>query len=237
MDEYIFLFIFAKDLEPIENTMTQANNSHSKAFGVIAFLFFVLGFITCMNDILIPFLKKVFQLNYFQSMLVQFAFFGAYFIASFIYFIISIRRGDPILKMGYKNGILFSLIVSGLGCFIFYPAAVYKSYPLFLTALFVLALGFAVLQIAINPYVSILGSAETASSRLNLSQAFNSFATAIAPIVGGYFVFNYFAKIGDPLTDIQGNFIELSPGIPISIYGVQIPYLILGLLFILLFVE
>jgi len=212
---------------------TKANN-YTKAFVVITALFFMWGFITCMNDILIPYLKRVFDLNYAQAMMVQFCFFTAYFVGSLLYFLFSILWGDPIMKIGYKNGILLGLIVSACGCFLFYPAAASKMYGFFLTALFILGLGFTLLQIAANPYVAILGKPDTASSRLNLSQAFNSFGTTIAPILGGFLVFKYFAKWGAPLTNKLGNYIELSPGVPISANGVQLPYLIFGSLFLIL---
>jgi len=159
------------------------------AFGVVVMLFFMWGFVTVLNDILIPHLKGVFSLSHFQSMLVQTAFFGAFFIISLIYFIISVLRGDPIAKIGYKNGIIIGLVIGGIGCALFYPAAEYKSYPFFLGALFVLASGVTVLQIAANPYVAILGSSDTAASRLNLSQGFNSLGTTLAPIIGAYLIF------------------------------------------------
>ena len=165
-------------------------NPYFKSLAVLITLFFMWGFITCMNDILIPFLKKMFDLSRTESMLVQFAFFSAYFIGSLVYFRISVKKGDPINKIGYKNGILIGLIVSGIGSLLFYPAAEYKSFVLFLSALFIVGIGFTLLQIAANPYVAILGSTNTASSRLNLSQAFNSFGTTIAPIVGGFLVFH-----------------------------------------------
>ncbi len=152
---------------------------------VLTLLFFMWGFITCMNDILIPHLKNLFELSYLQAMLVQFSFFGAYFIGSLIYFMISYLKGDPINKIGYKMGIIVGLIISALGCFLFYPAEIYGKYPLFLFALFTLGLGFTLLQISANPYVSSLGAPEGASSRLNLAQGFNSLGTTIAPVVGG----------------------------------------------------
>ena len=209
-------------------------NPYFKSLAVLITLFFMWGFITCMNDILIPFLKKMFDLSRTESMLVQFAFFSAYFIGSLVYFRISVKKGDPINKIGYKNGILIGLIVSGIGSLLFYPAAEYKSFVLFLSALFIVGIGFTLLQIAANPYVAILGSTNTASSRLNLSQAFNSFGTTIAPIVGGYLVFHYFAKIGNPLLNEVGNPILTDSGQSISALGIQLPYLIFGLLFFLL---
>ncbi len=165
-------------------------------FTLITLLFFMWGFITCMNDILIPYMKRLFELNYAQAMLIQFAFFGAYFVGSLIYFIVSSFIGDPIQKIGYKKGIIAGLVTSAIACLLFYPAAHYHQYSFFLIALFVLGLGFTMLQIAANPYVAILGPASTASSRLNLSQGFNSFGTTIAPIIGGYLVFQYFAHSG-----------------------------------------
>ncbi len=201
---------------------------------VVTGLFFMWGFITSMNDILIPYLKKVFELNYFEAMLVQFSFFGAYFIGSVIYFIISAGKGDPIMRIGYKNGIIAGLLLSAFGLFLFYPAAAYKIYGIFLTALFILGLGFTLLQIAANPYVARLGPAETASSRLNLSQAFNSFGTTIAPVIGGYFVFHYFIKWGKPFLDKLGNPITLNSGETISAYGVQLPYVIFALIFVIM---
>ena len=216
------------------NNFPKTEKKHTSALIVVTGLFFMWGFITCMNDILIPFLKKMFDLTRTQSMLIQFSFFGAYFIGSLIYFWISSKKGDPISKIGYKKGILLGLLLSALGCILFYPAASVKSYGLFLAALFVLALGFTILQIAANPYVALLGKPNTASSRLNLSQAFNSFGTTIAPIVGGYLVFHYFATWGKPLLDKLGNTITLDSGEAISALGVQLPYLIFAGIFILL---
>ena len=209
-------------------------NSYTSALIVLTSLFFMWGFITCMNDILIPFLKKAFELDRTESMLVQFSFFMAYFIGALVYFIVSAKKGDPINKIGYKNGILIGLFISAIGCGLFYPAAELRVFGLFLTALFVLALGFTLLQIAANPYVAILGKPETASSRLNLSQGFNSFGTTIAPIIGGYLVFHYFAKWGKPLLDSAGNQILTDTGEPISATGVQLPYIIFAGIFILL---
>ncbi len=159
-------------------------------------LFFLWGFMTVFNDILIPRFKEAFTLNYFQAMLVQLAFFGAYFVGALIYFVISVTKGDPIARIGYKNGVVMGLLISALGSAMFWPAAGAASYPMFLTALFVVGLGFAMLQIAANPYVTILGPESTASSRLNLAQGFNSIGTTIGPIIGGWLIFQYFASSG-----------------------------------------
>jgi MFS transporter, FHS family, L-fucose permease len=177
------------------STNTQAvqqNNTGTTSTGpliIVTMLFFMWGFITCMNDILIPKLQEVFTLQNWQAMLIQTAFFGAYFIVSLLYFAVSVTKGDPIMKIGYKNGIIIGLLVAAVGCALFFPAASMESYGFFLMALFVLASGITILQIAANPYVTILGPAETASSRLNLTQAFNSLGTTIAPVIGGYLIF------------------------------------------------
>ena len=170
--------------------------SHRGSFAIMTSLFFMWGFMTVFNDILIPRFKQAFTLNYFQALLVQFAFFGAYFIGSLIYFIISVRTGDPIAKIGYKNGVVLGLLISATGSVIFWPAASAASYPMFLGALFIVGLGFAMLQIASNPYVTILGPEKTASSRLNLAQGFNSVGTTLGPLIGGWLIFQYFAKTG-----------------------------------------
>ncbi len=168
----------------------------SGAMALVTSLFFMWGFLTCMNDILIPYMKGAFDLTYFKAMLVQSAFFAAYFVGSAIYFVISIRSGDPIARIGYKHGMVLGLSISGIGALLFYPAAALVSYPFFLTALFVLALGITMLQISANPYVAVLGPERTASSRLNLSQGFNSLGTTLAPLIGGYLIFTYFAGDG-----------------------------------------
>jgi FHS family L-fucose permease-like MFS transporter len=180
-------------------------------------LFFLWGFMTVFNDILIPRFKEAFTLSYFQAMLVQFAFFGAYFVGSLIYFIISVTTGDPIAKLGYKNGVVIGLLISATGSALFWPAAVAMSYPMFLMALFVVGLGFAMLQIAANPYVTILGPEKTASSRLNLAQGFNSIGTTIGPIIGGFLIYQYFAKTGAHGAD-----------------SVKLPYLAFSIVFVVL---
>jgi len=159
-------------------------------------LFFMWGFMTVWNDILIPRFKEAFTLDYYHAMLVQFAFFGAYFIGSLAYFVISATTGDPIARIGYKNGVVIGLLISAGGSALFWPAANATSYPMFLAALFIVGLGFAMLQIAANPYVTILGPEKTASSRLNLAQGFNSIGTTIGPLIGGYLIFQYFARSG-----------------------------------------
>lgn len=208
--------------------------NYKVALAVLTSLFFMWGFITCMNDILIPFFKQAFELSRFQSMLVQFAFFTAYFIGSLIYFFWSMYKGDPISKIGYKKGLIWGLLISAVASGLFFPAAELHSFPFFLTALFILGLGFTLLQIAANPYVALLGKPETASSRLNLSQAFNSFGTTIAPIIGGFMIFHYFAKMGTPLLNSEGQPVTTEGGEVLSALGIQLPYLIFATIFILL---
>jgi FHS family L-fucose permease-like MFS transporter len=165
-------------------------------FVIMTVLFFMWGFITVLNDILIPRLQDAFTLTNYEIMFVQTAFFGAYFIGSLLYFLISASAGDPIARIGYKNGVVIGLALAAVGGAMFWPAASHLSYPLFLGGLFVVGLGFAMLQIAANPYVTILGPERTASSRLNLAQAFNSLGTTTGPLIGGYLIYEYFAKTG-----------------------------------------
>ena len=166
--------------------MTIVKNPHRQiSFVVLTGLFFIWGFIISMNDILIPYFKGIFELSYFQAMLVQFSFFGSFFIGSLVYFILSIRVGDPISKIGYRNGMSMGLLVASIGCTLFYPATSFHSYGFFLGALFCLGTGITLLQIAANPYAALLGSEETASSRLNLAQGVNSMGTVIGPLLGG----------------------------------------------------
>ncbi|MBL7940612.1 MAG: sugar MFS transporter [Flavobacteriales bacterium] len=160
------------------------------ALAVLTSLFFLWGFITVLNDVLVPHWKKLFDLSYAQSLLVQFCFFGAYFIGSLAYYFVSISSGDPIQRIGYKRGMMLGLGLSALGCALFAPASLMHSYAAHLIALFILGLGFTLLQIAANPFVAIIGPPEGASSRLNLAQAFNSLGTTLAPLIGGQLIFD-----------------------------------------------
>jgi FHS family L-fucose permease-like MFS transporter len=144
-------------------------------------LFFMWGLITSLNDILIPHLKAAFTLSYVQATLIQFTFFGAYFV-------MSLPSGWLVERLGYRRGIVIGLVVAGAGCVLFFPAAAAAAYWVFLGALFVLASGITLLQVAANPYVTILGPERTASSRLTLTQAFNSLGTTIGPYVGAQLI-------------------------------------------------
>jgi MFS transporter, FHS family, L-fucose permease len=165
------------------STTVSQNGSPSSAgpLAVVTTLFFMWGFLTCLNDILVPHLKPIFDLNYTRVMLIQFAFFGAYFL-------FSIPSAWIIDWIGYQRSMVAGLLTMGVGAFLFVPAASVPSYPLFLFALIVLAAGITCLQVAANPYVTVLGKPETASSRLNLTQAFNSLGTFLAPFFGSLFI-------------------------------------------------
>ena len=174
------------------------------AFIAMTCLFFFWGFITVLNDILIPFLRESFDLNYTQAMLVQFCFFGAYFI-------VSPFAGKLIDKVGYQQGIVLGLLTTAAGCLLFYPSAEVHVYGLFLFAFFVLASGITILQVAANPYVAALGPEKTAASRLNLAQAANSFGTTVGPLVGSALI------LGAVAADAS---------------AVQMPYVLLGALLV-----
>jgi len=169
-------------------TGPDTGQSYGAPLATVTTLFFMWGFLTCLNDILIPHLKSIFDLSYFKIMLVQFAFFGAYFI-------FSIPSAKVIDWIGYQRSMVVGLLTMGLGAFLFVPAASAPSYPLFLGALIVLAAGITCLQVAANPYVTVLGTPERASSRLNLTQAFNSLGTFLAPFFGGLFILTAARKI------------------------------------------
>ncbi|MDC7704148.1 sugar MFS transporter [Vogesella indigofera] len=181
---------------------------YGKPLAVLTSLFFMWGLITSLNDILVPHLKGVFSLSYVQAALVQFSFFTAYFV-------VSLPAGRLVQSCGYQRGIVAGLCTAGAGCLLFYPAAANLSYPAFLGALFVLAAGITVLQVAANPYVTRLGPAKTASSRLNLTQAFNALGTTVAPLLGAMLIL-----------------VDSHDGAVAEASAVQLPYLVLaGLLF------
>ena len=166
--------------------------SYRSSFILLTILFFLWGFITVLVDSLIPRLRELFTLTYFQAGLVQFAFFGAYFL-------LSIPASYILSKIGYKKGIILGLLTMATGCLLFYPAASYRVFGIFMLAYFILAGGMTILQVAANPFVAVLGSEDGASSRLNLSQAFNSLGTAIAPAVGALFILSDTIKTEDEI--------------------------------------
>lgn len=189
-----------------------SQQNHTTALVVLTTLFFMMGFITCMNDILIPHLKDIFDLTYVQAMLIQFCFFTAYAI-------MSIPMGYLVGKIGYKNGVISGFVLTAIGCLLFYPAAGSHSYATFLGALFILASGVTLLQVAGNPYVTLLSKPGKESATLTLVQAFNSLGTTIAPQIGAFLI----------LADATQTVSKAE-----QISSVQIPYLgLAGLLIIL----
>ena len=168
----------------------QPTSTNTSAMAVVTTLFFMWGFLTCLNDILIPHLKAIFDLNYAQVMLVQLAFFLSYAVFAF-------PSGKLVEWIGYKRSMVVGLLIMAVGALCFIPAANVPSYPLFLGAEIVLAAGVTLLQVSANPFVSVLGPERTASSRLNLTQAFNSLGTTVAPWVGGALILSAAPKTMD----------------------------------------
>lgn len=164
-------------------------SSHRRSLIIITILFFMWGMLTSLNDVLIPHLKSIYTLTYVQAMLVQFCFFSAYFV-------VSVPAGGLVRRIGYQNGAVAGLVIAATGCAMFYPAAS-SGYALFLCALFVLASGITILQVAANPFVTLLGDARTASSRLTLTQAFNSLGTTVGPLFGGLLILGGAALLSD----------------------------------------
>src|ERR1700676_3896280 len=158
-----------------------SGQNYRRPLAMVTTLFFMWGFLTSLNDILIPHLKSVFDLNYAKAMLIQFAFFTSYFV-------FSLPSGKLIDAVGYKKAMVAGLFTMGIGALLFIPAASVPSFPFFLTALIVLAAGMTILQVSANPYVAVLGPEKTAASRLNLAQAFNSLGTTIGPKLGGLLI-------------------------------------------------
>jgi FHS family L-fucose permease-like MFS transporter len=188
-------------LRPQSGATTGNSAGNTGPLVIITILFFMWGLLTALNDVLIPHLKALYTLNYVQAMLVQFCFFGAYAI-------VSLPAGALIRKIGYQNGAVTGLVIAAAGCALFYPASM-SGYALFLLGFFVLAAGITILQVAANPYVTVLGDPRTASSRLSLTQAFNSLGTTIAPVLGGILILAEGAQVSEAAS-------------------VQMPYLVLA---------
>jgi len=196
------------------------NEKYPAALAMVTVLFFFWGFVTVLNDILVPHLKSVFDLNYTKALLIQFAFFGAYFL-------FSIPSAKLIDSIGYKKTIVVGLLTMGLGAFLFVPAASAVSYPLFLAALMILAAGITALQVAANPYVAVLGPAKTASSRLNLTQAFNSLGTTVGPWIGGLLILGAATENKDALAKLSG---DAQRAIHLQQAStVKFPYIVIGI--------
>jgi MFS transporter, FHS family, L-fucose permease len=200
------------------------NQTYVAALSMVTVLFFFWGFITSLNDILIPHFKAIFDLNYTKVMLIQFAFF-------FAYFIFSMPSAKIVDTLGYKKTMVVGLVVMALGAFGFFPAASLPSYPLFLAALMVVAGGITALQVSANAYVAILGPPETASSRLNLAQAFNSFGTTIGPYLGGVYILSSQPKTADAIKQMSADALHTYRIHEAS--SVKIPYVVIGLALLL----
>ncbi|MDG1529704.1 MAG: sugar MFS transporter [Polaribacter sp.] len=198
---------------------SSTSKSYKSAFIFLTSLFFLWGFITVLVDSLIPRLKDVFEMSYAKTVLVQFAFFVAFFV-------FSLPAGFVLSKIGYKKGIVLGLVTMAVGCLLFYPAAEYRMFPVFLVGYFTLAGGITVLQVAANPFVALLGSEEGASSRLNLSQAFNSLGTTIAPVVGALFLLSDSVKSSDEIAVLSE--VEKSEYYIAEAATVQTPFLLIA---------
>jgi MFS transporter, FHS family, L-fucose permease len=196
------------------------SSTNVAALAMVTTLFFFWGFVTVLNDILVPHLKSIFDLNYAKVMLIQFAFFSAYFI-------FSIPSSKIVDAIGYKKTMVTGLFTMGVGALLFIPAASAASFPLFLVALMILAAGITALQVAANPYVAVLGPPATASSRLNLTQAFNSLGTAIGPYLGGLLILNANFKGTGETRQMSVDVLQAYRVHEAS--SVKLPYLIIGL--------
>jgi FHS family L-fucose permease-like MFS transporter len=205
-------------------TVSSGGQTYRAALSMVTILFFFWGFVTVLNDILVPHLKAIFELNYTKVMLIQFAFFSAYFI-------FSIPSAKVIDTIGYKKTMVGGLLTMGLGAFLFLPAASAPSFPLFLAALMVLAAGITALQVAANAYVTVLGPPETASSRLNLAQAFNSLGTTVGPYVGGLFILGSAAVSADALKNMSAEALKAYRIQEAS--SVKLPYTVIGIALVL----
>jgi FHS family L-fucose permease-like MFS transporter len=200
-------------------TVAAPTSTNKAALAMMTTLFFMWGFLTVLNDILVPHLKAIFDLNYFRVMLIQFAFFSSYFV-------FALPWGKVIDWIGYQKTMVAGLLTMALGAVLFIPAASVPSFPLFLGALIVLACGMTALQVAANPYVAVLGPSETASSRLNLAQAFNSLGTTIGPYLGGMLILSAAPATADAMRQMTSDALHLYRQQQAS--SVKLPYLIFG---------
>lgn len=198
---------------------TQKRSSYSTAFLVIIFTFFFWGFVAASNQMLVGVFKDNFKLSQAQSQLVESAFYLAYFVGSLLYFFISMTLGDPLNRIGYKKGLVIGLIISALGALLFIPAVNTASYGLFLAGLFVIGLGFALLQIVANPFVINLGDPSKGSHRLNFAGGINSFGTTIGPVLLAFALYGNAAASGSKA---------------LGLVKIKTPYVILSIMLIAL---
>jgi FHS family L-fucose permease-like MFS transporter len=192
----------------------ESKQNNGPALAALSTLFFMFGFISCISTILVPYLKNLFTLTNWQSNLINSAFFLAYLI-------ISIPSGMLVKKVGYKMGAVIGLIGCAVGSFIFVFCAKYPSFPLFLTATFVIATGVTVLQVAVNPFVTLIGDPESASARLNLTQGLNSLGTYVAPLIGSALIFKGITdnmSVADKALRVQGPYMYL--GLALIVVGI-----------------
>lgn len=217
---------FAGGSEPTHSApVASTSENYMRPLAIVTTLFFMWGFLTSLNDILVPHLKSIFDLSYTQVMMVQLAFFSAYFI-------FSAPWSKVVNTIGYQKTMVVGLVTMGVGAVVFVPASAVPSFPLFLTALLILAAGITGLQVAANPYVIVLGKPETSSSRLNLTQAFNSLGTTLAPPLGGFLILS-----AAPLAIAQLH--QLSPQ-ALQAYRIQeassvkLPYVVISITLFLL---
>lgn len=186
------------------------------------------GFVTVLNDILVPHLKGIFELNYAQTMLIQFTFFSAYFL-------VSLPASWILERLGYQRTIVAGLLVMGCGALLFVPAAGIPSYAVFLGALWILASGMTLLQVSANPYVASMGPAHSSASRLNLVQALNSLGTTLGPAVGGLLILSSATRTAAEMQAMTP--VELQAWRLSEAASVKLPYVgIAGLLCVLAFV-
>src|SRR5882724_9735684 len=202
-----------------------ASPSYTRPLAVLTSLFFMWGFLTSLNDILVPHLKSIFELSYARVMLIQFAFFSAYFL-------FSIPWSKIVNAIGYQKTMVAGLLSMAVGAFLFLPAASFASFPLFLGALIVLAAGITGLQVAANPYVVVLGKPATASSRLDLTQAFNSLGTTIAPKLGGLLILNSVPLAIEELRQLAPQALDMYRAEHAA--SVKMPYTVIGVALVLL---
>ncbi len=202
----------------------QTPASNNSALATIISVFFFWGFVAASNGLLIPVLKNHFTLSQTASQLVDFAFYIAYGVGSLIYFLMSMSVGDPLNKIGYKNGLVLGLVISAIGALLFVPAVMLNQYLFFLIGLFVIAFGFSLLQIVANPFVINLGDPAKGSFRLNLAGSINSLGTSLGPVL---FAFALFGSANSSAADKLG------------IDAIKVPFIILSglLLFMAVFLK
>ena len=215
--------------EQIKNAgVSSTSGSYIRPLAILTTLFFLWGFLTSLNDILVPHLKSISDFDYTKVMLVQFAFFSAYFL-------FSVPWSMVVNKIGYQKTMVVGLVSMSLGALLFVPAATIPSFPLLLTGLMILAAGITGLQVSANPYVLVLGRPETASSRLNLTQAFNALGTTLAPILGGMFILSAAPLAAEQLSQLSPQALHLYRMNQAA--SVKMPYIVISIALILLAVA